>query len=225
MKTTIIKYDTKIYRFKELVEEVFNCSELNRIHIHRKDLFPGEELLSKPWPFNEATDDYYKTFYGKLGSGWSEMVNSYEMFVNNEISKLFDEDFLYQYFPSFRIHLPGLKAVNKWHYDSDDYHKHPDGEINFHLSVTDCFDTNAIWVESKPRKEDFEPIEMSYGQFAQFDGNKCTHGNKVNLTGKTRISFDFRILPISKYLKGKNKMSVTKSNKFEVNEYYKEIIV
>mgnify|MGYP003154613124 FL=1 len=132
---------------------------------------------------------------------------------------------MYQKFPTFRVHLPNLKSVNKWHHDSDEDHRHPDGEINFHFGVTDCFDTNAIWVESEPKKEDFEPINIKYGEFAEFNGNKCTHGNKTNVTGITRVSFDFRILPVSKYIKGKNKTSATQSNKFEVGEYYKEMII
>ena len=68
-------------------------------------------------------------------------------------------------------------------------------------------------------------MNIKYGEFVEFNGNKCTHGSKINVTGATRVSFDFRILPISKYIKGKNKTSVTQSNKFEVGEYYKEMII
>ena len=38
-----------------------------------------------------------------------------------------------------------------------------------------------------------------YGQYCMFNGNKCTHGNKPNKTSLTRVSFDFRVIPISKY--------------------------
>ena len=32
-----------------------------------------------------------------------------------------------------------------------------------------------------------------------FNGGECIHGNKTNNTGKTRVSFDFRILPLENY--------------------------
>ena len=225
MKPIIRKYNLNKYKFRELVQEVFGCKQLENLHLIRRDLFPDEKVLSKPWPFNENTSAYHRVFYDKLDDGWEDIENSYELFIENEIKPLSDESFLYQKFPTFRVNLPDLKSVNKWHNDSDEDHKHPDGEINFHFGVTDCFDTNAIWVESKPKKEDFQPINIKYGEFAEFNGNKCTHGNKINKTNVTRISFDFRVLPISKYKAGKNKTSATQSNKFEVGEYYKEMIV
>jgi hypothetical protein len=224
MKPVIRKYNIKLYNFREMVQNVFECKKLENIHVLRKDLFPGETILSKPWPFNETTTGYQDTFYGKYHDGWEDMIASYELFIKNEIKPLFSEDFLYQRFPSFRVHLPGLKAVNKWHYDSDEDHRHPEGEMNFHFGVTECFDTNAMWVESEPRKEDFRPINIKYGEFVQFDGNKCTHGNKTNTTQNTRISFDFRVLPFSKYKVGKNKTSVTLNTKFEEGVYYKKYV-
>ena len=37
---------------------------------------------------------------------------------------------------------------------------------------------------------------LSDREFIVFNGNKCIHGNKLNDTGKTRVSLDFRIIPI-----------------------------
>ena len=36
---------------------------------------------------------------------------------------------------------------------------------------------------------------MKAGEFARFNGASLQHGAKVNTTGKTRVSFDFRIIP------------------------------
>tara|TARA_E500000305_G_C4015393_1_gene235267 strand:+ start:823 stop:1497 length:675 start_codon:yes stop_codon:yes gene_type:complete len=224
MKPIIRTYSINKYKWKEMIQDVFECDDLKNIHHLRKDLFPDKNVLSKPWPLNENTTKFHQEFYSKLDNDWDDIKNSYELFIKNEIKPLFNEEFLYQKFPTFRVNLPELKSVNKWHYDSDENHRHPDGEINFHIGITDCFDTNAIWVESEPRKEDFKPINVKYGEFAEFNGNKCTHGNKTNKTEVTRISFDFRVLPISKYKAGKNKTSVTINNKFEEGGYYKKYV-
>ena len=52
-----------------------------------------------------------------------------------------------------------------------------------------------------------------------FNGNKCTHGNLPNRTGKTRISLDFRIMKKSDY-KESNNTSITTGTKFVLGEYY-----
>ncbi len=38
---------------------------------------------------------------------------------------------------------------------------------------------------------------LDKGECMSFNGNKCSHYNKINKTGKTRLSFDFRILPLN----------------------------
>ena len=127
---------------------------------------------------------------------------------------------MFQITPSFRVHLPNNKAVSLWHYDSDPEHKHPDGEINFQIPLTRAFGTNAMWIESSPGNKNFAPIEMEHGQYAQFDGNKCTHGNKVNDTEITRISFDFRVLPFSKYDSNYEKTTGDLGKRFVIGQYY-----
>ena len=52
--------------------------------------------------------------------------------------------------------------------------------------------------------------------------NKIKHFNKINKTGKTRISFDTRIIPFSKY-KENNNSSKTLNKKFVIGDYYIKI--
>lgn len=217
------QYDRQKYNFIEVVEDAFNCKELNQIHNIHKEMLPNAEVLARPWPLNETTTDFHSKFYGALDAKWDELSEMFDNFVKNEITSVIDEPFIYQKFPSFRIQVPGLKAVTKWHCDSDHNHKHPDGEINFIIAITDMFDNNTVWIESEPKLKDFEPLNVNRGEYVQFNGNKCTHGNKDNDTGLTRISFDFRILPLRLYKPGENNDSATKGNKFEVGGYYKEL--
>ena len=211
----IIKYEPEKYMFRELVSSVFDTSDLDKIHEKRGDLLPPEELCFE----NESRTKFHETFYKKLNSEWPAFINSYDAFVKNEIYPLFKRKIVYQKTPSFRVHLPGNKAIHKWHWDSDEDHLHPEWEINFQIALTNIYNTNAMWVESVPGLRDYKPIEMKYGEFAAFDGNRCAHGNKSNKENKTRMSFDFRVIPYERYIED-GKASITSNKKFVIGEYY-----
>ena len=93
--------------------------------------------------------------------------------------------------------------------------------MNFVVCLTEANETSSIWAESSPGKEDYRPLNMKPGEMIQFDGNRCTHGNKVNETGKSRVSFDFRILPYDKYKPDTSKKSVAIGRSFTLGDYYK----
>ena len=67
---------------------------------------------------------------------------------------------------------------------------------------------------------DFKQIELNYGEYHMFNGNQCIHGNKPNKTNLTRISFDFRIMPIKFYDDNTKKISATTKRKFQIGVYY-----
>ena len=215
----ILKYDKGKYRFTQEVRKIFNVSDLTLLHKHRHELFPDYELGFH----NEVKTDYHKLFYSVLNDNEKnhELKKSYDLFISEVVSSFFDRSFCYQSFPSFRVHLPDKKAVNKWHYDSDEDHLHPEGEINFQIALTDSCDTQAMWIETVPGLKDFFPVNLSEDEFVIFNGNKCTHGNKPNETDFTRVSMDFRVLPIEKYNPEKNKSSAEKGTKFAIGSYYR----
>lgn len=217
----IYKIDTNKYNFSEIVENTFECP-LNKLHTIQKNDY---QLFTRIG-FDSDTE-FHKTFYGKYKDGWDKLVNLYKKFIFEEVFPLVkeitgDHEFAYQTFPSFRVQLPNNVAVVKYHYDSDDEHGHPDGEINFVIPLTKMYDTNAIWTESKPGLGDHKPIEMDVGEYVCWNFNKCSHGNKINTTGETRVSFDFRILPLSKYVLGNiERLSASTSTKFKLGNYYR----
>ena len=83
------------------------------------------------------------------------------------------------------------------------------------------YDTNTLYVETMPRLEEYEPILLKAGNCICFNGNKCKHFNKINKTGKTRVSFDFRVLPLKYYNKLYSVKSITTKQKFIKGGYYK----
>ena len=197
MKPIIRDYNINKYNISTLLEDLFEVEDLSKLHILDPELCAGEWALVRFE--NEVKTFFHEKFYSKLREPWTKFIDTYNEFVKNEVSPLIKEPFAYQKTPSFRVQVPNNKAVSLWHTDSDEQHLHPVGELNFILPATKTFASNATWTETSPGAGDFQPMEMEYGQFVQFNGNQCAHGNKVNKTGSTRVSFDFRIMPLSNY--------------------------
>lgn len=212
-------YDTERFPFRRLITEIFDCESLEDIHHERSDLMPDLPLVFE----TESKTPFHRTFYSAVNTEPSPLRDMYRTFIADVVTPIIGEPFVFQYQPSFRIHLPEDKAIHKWHSDGDAEHGHPPGEINFILPVTDSRGTAAVWAESEPGLGDFAPMELGYGQFLRFDGNRCRHGNQENLTGCTRISLDFRVLPTRYYDEppgGDAIESITSGLKFRVGSYY-----
>ena len=219
IKETILKYDTNKYNFQEIVGQLY-VSKLNLIHNDSEDNYEEVKGLGR-----DSDTIFHKVFYKKYKEGWIEMEELYKQFIKEQIFPLIkkltkDNEIVYQKFPTFRVHLPHNKVISTWHSDGDTQHQHPRGEINFILPLTRAYNTNTVWVESEPEKLDFHPVNMEYGEYLMFNGNQCIHGNKINKTGKTRVSFDFRVLPGSKYDDHYINKTVTTGQQYKIGSYY-----
>ncbi len=211
----IISFDTEKYPFKDLVSSLYN-SELH--DLDNQDQKTNLTLGS------DTKTEFHRVFYDKIDSHWPEFMHIYHDFIKHVIHPLFEDDVLvFQKYPGIRFCRPGAKAVYKWHCDGDGDHKHPLGEINTFLPLTKCFDTNAMWYESIPGMGDWKPLEINYGQFLIGYLNQCRHGNKINETDHTRVSFDFRVIPGFAYDTNCKLESCTTKQKFLVGEYYEQI--
>jgi len=186
------RYDANKYQFDMFVKRCYGVEDLTKLHLLDSELC-NAPLLTQD---NEAETFFHKTFYN---SDLTEITEVFRDFVSCEISPLFDGDFLYQAFPSYRVQVPNQVAVSNWHYDNDEEHNHPEWEINFQVAVTDMYGSNCMWIESVPGLGDFSPLEMKYGEYAIFDGNRCRHGNHQNTTDSSRVSLDFRVLPFGRF--------------------------
>ena len=67
--------------------------------------------------------------------------------------------------------------------------------------------------------------DREYGQCVQWNGTNLHHGDKVNKTGKTRFSMDFRAMLYSKYdaLERVSKKSIHTGMALVIGEYYDKI--
>lgn len=215
-----LQFDKKKYNFVSVVSKIFDC-ELKDIHnwTETKYDFFGPDMLGK-----DTHTEFHKHFYKKLDNKWDELIELYDNFIKDIVLPYLNlDEALVQLYPNFRVHLPNNVAVVIEHYDSDKKHKHPNGEINFIVALTDMFDTNTIWTEKNCRFRNFVPLEQKAGECTSFGGNTYSHFNKVNKTGQSRVSFDFRILPLNYYNSETKLESVTTKQKYIEGGYYKRI--
>ena len=206
-----VTYSIEKYPFKDKLQQVFKVEELSAIN-DSIEVFKRE---------NDQSTEYHKKYYEWART--EEFAVLYEAFVVNVVKPLYNESIVYQAIPTFRVAYPNNIAVGEWHKDKwyrDQEWAEDVREDNFYLPFTDAFDTNTIWVESEENKGDYAPINCNYGELVQWDGSNLTHGNKVNETGKARVSIDFRVMKYSNY-KPSEHGSINTKTKFQIGGYYK----
>lgn len=208
-----VTYNTADYPFKKRLQELFNVEELSALS-DSVDVFKRE---------NDQSTKYHKTYYEWART--DEFTKLYESFIHNVVKPLYNESIVYQAIPTFRVAYPNNIAVGEYHKDKQyrDVNWAQDvDEDNYYLPFTDAFDTNTIWVESEEDKGDYAPMNCAYGELIQWDGANLTHGNKINETGKCRISIDFRVMKYMNY-KPSEHGSINTKTKFQIGGYYKQI--
>ena len=210
MESKLINYDPKIWKFKEIISGILSVDNLEKIH---------EDILYDKF---DREHDQSSIWHKKYYDGNKKFLEVYNMFVKDEIKKLFpeEENLVYQKIPTFRVHLKNNVSVGEFHRDRD--YNHGRNEINFHLPFTDTNETNSIWIETKEDLGDYKPSILKYGQVLMFDGANLKHGNKVNSSEETRVSVDFRIIPFSKYIDS-DKGSINTHVKFKIGGYFEKI--
>jgi hypothetical protein len=205
-----ITYNIDEFNFKQLIQNKFKIHDL-------ENLTNDIELIKRE---TDQSTRYHKMFYELVRT--EEFDKLYKSFIKNIILPLYGEQIVYQSIPTFRIAFPNNIAVGEWHKDKqyrDIEWAEGVKEDNFFLPITNAFDTNTIWVESEEDKGDYFPMDCNYGEFIQWDGSNLTHGNKINNTGKTRISFDFRVIRYFNY-RPSDHGSINTNTKFALGGYY-----
>jgi ectoine hydroxylase-related dioxygenase (phytanoyl-CoA dioxygenase family) len=202
----ILEYDTSRYPFRTLIERTIGENDLEGLQLNGSEVFKRANDQSTPW---------HKLFYSKRNE---LLLQVYGRFIRNFIRPLFREPIVYQTIPTFRVHLRHNVAVGEFHKDTD--YGHSPKEINFWLPVTKAFDSNTVWFTPHDGTTHLLPADLNYGQVLVFSGAR-THGNKINQTNITRVSFDFRALGRSDYAPS-DRVSINAGLKFEIGSYFSE---
>jgi hypothetical protein len=205
-----LSYDVNDYNFNKIISTIFNCADIENIHLQESCNF---DILNFD---TDQSTKFHKKFYDTIHE--TEFLNEYKIFLEKNIKILFDEPIIYQKIPTFRIQVPNNLGVAEFHKDKN--YSHSSKELNIFLPITNAFGNNTIWAESIEDKNDFTPLEANYGEYFIWNGANLNHGNKINDTEKTRISIDFRIMPLSDYDETAAKDTVTTKMKLKIGDYF-----
>ena len=197
-------YDLVEYPFPSAIAQILSLKRLDLLH----QKYPRPQTCT-----GDQDTPIHKAFY----HDFSRLRQLYERFLREWVAPAYAEDLCVQRVPTFRVHYPKAKAIREFHRDSD--YNHQVGTVNYWLPLTRAFSTNSVWLEIEPGAEEFRPIEMIPGQVLCFDALRLKHGNHRNDTYMSRVSFDFRVIPLQhhRYI---NRKSVTKGIPLELGAYY-----
>ena len=224
IKEDILPYDAEKYNFRDVICKILECEDRDLSALHTT--IPGSEDAAILTLAHDQCLVFHRMYY--QSPLMYKVLEIYEDMIRNYIAPMFKDDVIvYQKRPTFRVQLPNNTAVQSdlggdpdkpgLHRDSD--FNHPEGEINFWVPFTKTLPDNTIWTESEVDKGDFHPVLTENGNMLRFYGNKVLHYNKINRCGATRVSFDFRVIPLSRYNKDMEvKRSVQTGRRFTVGE-------
>jgi hypothetical protein len=213
------------YNFNNSLENIHLLLENDIISQKDRDYYKKMPIFGK----NDRQSFLVKDFYEYYDS--NDMIrNNYLKFINDTIKPLLNTDkIVYQTTPNIRFHLPNCTNIGKRDTDpndeiiglhSDSEFNHPESELNVILPITEMYDTNTIYYNNIDNSLDnFNNLKLNENQYFTGYFNKVLHHNKINLTNKTRISFDFRVIPFELYNESE-KASATSLNKYKIGEYY-----
>lgn len=198
----VLSYPESVYPFSRLVTEAIGEGDLTTLQAD------GPRWTRE----TDQGSDWHKRFYDAF-DGWSE---TYQRFVRDEIAPHVGEPVYFQTIPTFRVHQPDNVAVGEFHTDAQ-YH-HPAGEISFWVPLTPAYGTNSVWVADD--NDEIHAFVAKPGEVVAFPAISRRHGNLVNTTGQTRVSFDFRCLPVRCLPDASAGRSVNMGMRFLPGEYY-----
>ena len=150
----------------------------------------------------------------------AEPTRIYRELVKDVVVPLVGEPIVYQAVPTWRVQVPSGFAVNRYHRDVD--YGHAPEEINFWVPLTPITAETAVWAESAMGMDDYRPLLVQPGQMLVFDGALLRHGNRMNTTERTRVSFDFRVIPTRLYRDHGHK-TVNVGRELRLGDYFAEL--
>lgn len=177
-------YDRRKFDLRGAVSRLLDCAPLESLKAEGKlPLFTIE---------TDQQTSFHRSFYDGFADGVQDI---YEALIADVIAPILPGPFCYQTTPTFRVHLKDNVAVGAFHRDSD--YNHSPNERNFWLPLTPAWDTNTVWILGDDGT--YRCANALPGQIVQFDAANTMHGNYPNDTGATRVSFDFRCIPLDEY--------------------------
>ena len=187
-RSSVFDYDTKRWDLRALVRDHFGTDALETLHLdprwnpHEPGLaLPSHVVTRNSWDVGKALRD-------AVAERAAPVIAS---LVHDRIADLTGPVRSHQPLAMMRVNFHGSRAILRFHADQE-YGQRPN-LMNIWLPVTSVYGTNSMYVESAPGLSDFAPVELEYGQGLIFYGTDMLHGTLDNVSGGTRISYDFRV--------------------------------
>lgn len=191
-------YDLETFPLDKILAETLGVSDLSKLHLNRPRNEDKREMMS-PLRNRGSRRRFHQLFDSFVVSHVIPLLHSQALskgiFYTNrhQLQRGKPQTIVYRYqaFPSINIVRPGESSTDP---HCDMTQGHSIGNISFHVPLTASYSTNAVYVESRPGREDWHPLSTSSpGLGFQFDGARCLHFNLKNETDITRVSLNFRI--------------------------------
>jgi hypothetical protein len=240
----IHKFNTKKYPFANLVKKCYKDYFKTDVNLEELHFLLDSDLINKEdkkyfgkVPIFGKTDrkSIFNSIFYKYYDNNNEFNDLYISFIKNFIKPIFfpsEKYLVIQKTPNIRQHLPLTTTIGRLSTDpnpnligihEDGNFGHNKEEFNFILPVTRMFGTNSIYFEPFPNSEipysEYLNVCQNLDELGCYYFNKCKHYNKINVTNKTRVSFDFRIIPYSRYFETQH-LSKTTKQKLIIGDYF-----
>ena len=175
----------------EIVSECYNTDDLSSLQFE-----DCKEI--KEFGVDDRDCEYIKKFHNYFDNN-KELRTAYNNLIKEIVSKHYRCDVLYQKTPNIRLHQTDSTSIGRRPEDPDDmigYHSdnefnHPKGEDNWIYALTDMYESNSLYYGDKSKPKN---VSLEKDIYKMFNFNEIKHWNKINKTGKSRLSFDFRIM-------------------------------
>jgi len=187
----VIDYSTADFDFADWARLVLQTDDLGRLH---------ERMLGG----NTQLEAARRMAVGALSDAFGGIEETFHRFVATVAVGALGPLVAYQVPPVFRVQFAGASSISRMHKDRDYSPSGPDSPVlrrnrNVWVPLTPVRGGSALWVESAEDRGDFAPVSLEYGQVLVFDAMSLSHGSRVNDTGMTRVSFEFRCLPMASH--------------------------
>jgi ectoine hydroxylase-related dioxygenase (phytanoyl-CoA dioxygenase family) len=185
---SVFAYDTKLWDLRAIVADFFGTDALESLHLDPR-WNPHEPGLALPsFAITQNSWDVSKDLRSAVGERSAAVIKS---LIDEVVTELVGPIRSHQPLAMMRVNFHGSKAILRFHNDRE-YGQKPNA-MNIWLPVTKVFGSNSMYVESSPGLSDFRPVELEYGQALIFYGTELLHGTLDNVSGGTRITYDFRV--------------------------------
>lgn len=194
-------------------------SEFDAIDLEQLHKLKALDLLEAG---TDQASPFHKSIYSEFDRDTgSPLIVEYRRLCIEWLEELkwaHEDEWAIQRYPSIRIHMPGNVSVFEFHRDND--YSHQLGEVNHFLSVTESRQSAALHVEKNLGWNDFAPLELAAGESAIINTSVFRHGDYINNEGYTRVSLDFRAIPLDLLKNVGSTVSLTKKKALDDTDYF-----